>query len=182
MGALILVASLAMPLATMFSPAVKRTRLLTAVLFCLAVCSCLCAINPAFGTVFGSPSFSLSLHPALLHPVFLAGAAYSATANDRPGGSPWQRIFAARSAWFGLVLGLPMATWLSTKFPPPGLVRCRCLFHGGHRRMDNAPPSPQKRDSSGSNPAGVPSPAYGCHMRLSGSDSSAVRRDVLRLQ
>lgn len=119
MGALILAASLVMPLATIFSPTSKRTRLLTAVLFCLAVCSCLCAINPAFGTAFGLPSFSLSLHPALLHPVLLAGALSSATANDRPAGSTCHGAFAARGALFGLVLGLPMATWLSTKVPQP---------------------------------------------------------------
>jgi MFS transporter, DHA1 family, inner membrane transport protein len=119
MGALILAASLLMPLATIFSPAAKRTRLLTAVLFCLAVCSCLCAINPAFGTVFDLPSFSLSLHPALLHPVLLAGAVSSGGVNEGPVGLPWQGTSAARSALFGLVLGLPMATWLSTKVPQP---------------------------------------------------------------
>jgi predicted MFS family arabinose efflux permease len=118
MGALVLAASLVMPLATMLLPAAKRARLLTAVLFCLAVCSCLCAMNPAFDTVFGLPSFSLSLHPALFHPVLLAGAVSSATTNDRPAGS-WRGTCAARGAFVGLVLGLPMATWLSTKVPEP---------------------------------------------------------------
>lgn len=116
MGALILAASLVMPLATMFSPAAKRTRLLTAVLFCLAVCCCLCAINPTFGTALALRSISISLHPALLHPVLLAGAISSATINDRPAGS-WRDTFAAGGAFAGLVLGLPMATWLSTKAP-----------------------------------------------------------------
>lgn len=119
MGALVLAASLLAPLAALRLPAANRTRLLTAVLFCLAVCSCLCASSQAFGSVFGLASYSLSLHPALLHPVLLAGAVSSATAYDRPDSSLWRGAFAARGALFGLVLGLPMATWLSTKLPQP---------------------------------------------------------------
>lgn len=119
MGALVLVASLLAPPAALCLPAEKRARMLTAVLFCLAVCSCLCATSPVFGSVFGLASFSLSLHPALLHPVLLAGAVSSTTAHDGPGSSPTRGSFAARGALFGLILGLPMATWLSTKLPEP---------------------------------------------------------------
>jgi hypothetical protein len=113
MSRLILVASLISPLLTLAAPRPKRSRLTTAVLFILTVVACLCAPSTAFDTAFPSGGIRVAFHPALLHPVLLAGAFTSGCGVGDSGPSPLVGEIPVKSAVAALFLGLPMATWLT---------------------------------------------------------------------
>ncbi|MFM0123729.1 hypothetical protein P0D73_33390 [Paraburkholderia sp. RL18-101-BIB-B] len=102
------------PLTAVFSSARERRRTLSVILFGLATLACLSVALPELAP--GWPR-ELTQRVALLHPVLLAGAVSSACSYDTPRTAFWKGVFTARMAAFGLLLGLPMATWLSTSFP-----------------------------------------------------------------
>ncbi|SAL52610.1 major facilitator transporter [Caballeronia peredens] len=99
------------PITTIFFPVKGRRRTLSIVLFSLATLACLSAAPPELSSKWW---YEPSQRVALFHPVLLAGAVSSTCSCASPRTSFWKGVFAGRVATFGLLLGLPMATWLSS--------------------------------------------------------------------
>ena len=102
------------PLTAVFSPARVQRRTLSVILFGLATLACLSVALPDLHPRW---QWDITQRLALLHPVLLAGAISNACSRETPRSAFWKGVFAARMAAFGLLLGLPLATWLSTDFP-----------------------------------------------------------------
>lgn len=104
------------PSLAMLFPTRIRHGVLTATLFLLATISGLIAASPGAGMTL-----------AVLHPVLLAGALSNGAPRERRHPSAWHDIFPARTALFGLWLGMPAVSWVALVFNAGGAFHVAAL-------------------------------------------------------
>lgn len=99
------------PFLVLVSSRYDRKKVLTSALFGFAICSILSAYAPNFPTLM-----VLRILPALLHPVFFAAAFATAASLYPKDRAAYATSLAVVGTTLGLVLGVPMTTWVAATF------------------------------------------------------------------
>lgn len=105
-----LIVAISGPFCVLFASRFTRKKILTTALFAFSVCSLISGWAPNFMTLMAS-----RIVPALLHPVFFS-AAFAAAASFYPKEKEARAVsLAIVGTTLGLVLGVPMTTWIAAK-------------------------------------------------------------------
>lgn len=111
MGLFALIVAVFGPFLVLVSSRFARKQVLTAALFGFAICSVLSAYAPTFPSLM-----ALRIVPALLHPVFFAAAFTTAASLYPPSRAAHATALAVVGTTLGLVIGVPMTTWVAAQF------------------------------------------------------------------
>lgn len=111
MGLFALIVAVLGPFLVLISSRFERKKILTGALFGFAICSVLSAYAPNFPTLM-----ALRIVPAMLHPVFFAAAFTTAASLYPKERAAHATSLAVVGTTLGLVLGVPMTTWVAARF------------------------------------------------------------------
>ncbi|KAF1032018.1 MAG: Inner membrane transport protein YdhP [Pseudomonas sp.] len=107
MGMFALIIAVLGPFLVLLASRVTRKRILVGALFGFSLCSALSAFAPGFETLM-----ALRVVPAMLHPVFFAAAFSTAVSLYPKERSAQAAAHALVGTTLGLVLGVPLTTWV----------------------------------------------------------------------
>lgn len=111
MGLFAVIVAILGPFLVLLSSRFERKTILTIALFGFAICSALSAFAPNFATLM-----ALRIVPAMLHPVFFAAAFTTAVSLYPKSRAAHATSLAVVGTTLGLVLGVPMTTWVAARF------------------------------------------------------------------
>lgn len=111
MGLFALLVAVCGPFLVLVSSRFDRKKVLAGALFGFSACSALSAHAPNFPALM-----AMRIVPALLHPVFFAAAFTTATSLYPAERAAQATALAVVGTTLGLVLGVPMTTWVAARF------------------------------------------------------------------